>query len=184
MRGQPRPPAVQTTPAWERGSGGQVPQEGSPPTSPSGAAALDFRPSVNTHREQNGPAQPDTMGATTTGSPGTQAEQRVARSCRSPHSRTHPQDWLGPGQAILAPTHPRDGGGGTGQGTCGSLSPPRGLSHFLCHPFGATSHGWPSPVSWKTHFLGGWRWKLSGQDLVGLGLTLRGQAVLQHMQQG
>ena len=29
---------------------------------PSGAAALDFRPSVNTRREQNGPAQLNTMG--------------------------------------------------------------------------------------------------------------------------
>lgn len=29
----------------------------------------------------------------------------------------------------------------------------------------------PRPSSWKTHFLGGWRWKLSGQDLDGSGIN-------------
>lgn len=48
---------------------------------------------------------------------------------------------------------------------------PGGLSHFLCHPCGATSHRWPSPGSWKTHFLRGWRWKLSGRDLGGSGVN-------------
>lgn len=133
------------------------------PSSPSGAAALDLRPSVNTENKtvwpsltQWGPRSQSPQGSRQSGGDQGSFKPRLP-GCPSPglagpglQAQPCPSSWWGRGKQAGHPwlTFSR-----------------RGLSHFLCHPCRATSHRGPSPGSWKTHFLGGWRWKLSGQDL-------------------
>lgn len=129
-RGQPRPQAAQTTPAWERGFGGPSPLGMPPsPSSPSGAAALDLRPSVNTENKtvwpsltQWGPPSQSPQGSRQSGGDQGSFKPRLP-GCPSPGlagpGRKGPGLWL----RRPSPAHPRGGGEGNGQGTRGSLSP-------------------------------------------------------------
>ena len=174
--GQPRPQAVQTTPAWGRGFGGPSPLVMLPsPSSPSGAAALDLRPSVNTENKTVWPSL--TQWGPPSQSPQGSRQSRGGQGSFKPRlPAAHPQGWLGWGGRAPAPAQAQPcpsswWGRGQQAGDPWLTFSRWGLSHFLCHPCRATSHHWPSPGSWKTHFLGGWRWKLSGQDLGSSGVN-------------
>lgn len=74
------------------------------------------------------------MGATVTGSPRIQAEQRAPRACLGQERGSGSGSSSGPALPIL-----RWGGGGMGRDPQLTFSP-RGLSHFLCPPCPTTSH--------------------------------------------